>query len=236
MKRYILFLIASVIAIGAIDAQNRTKSKKQWAQYNRYAVANKQLTVSPDVVFMGNSITDNWAAMVPEFFADNNYLGRGISGQTTEQMLARFRQDVVDLNPKVVVILAGINDIAENNGPISKESILNNIKSMCDIAKANNITPVLCSILPCDYFVWRKTMKPAPIVAEMNAMIKDYAREAGYRYVDYYSALVTETGALNPKLTKDRCHPTKDGYQIMMPIVKQMLEETLVEINDANKQ
>ena len=162
---------------------------------------------------------------------ENNYAGRGISGQTTEQMLARFRQDVVDLHPKIVVILAGINDIAQNNGPISNENILNNIKSMCDIAKANNIVPVLCSILPCDYFVWRKMIKPASIVIELNKMIKGYADEMNYQYVDYHSVLSTTSGALDSKYTKDHCHPTKEGYSVMIDVVQKVLKPMLSDSN-----
>lgn len=228
MKKTIVLLLMCVFAAG-ISVNAQSKTKKQWAQYNKYAVANKSLKKLPDVVFMGNSITENWASMMPEFFANNNYVGRGISGQTTEQMLARFRQDVVSLKPKIVVILAGINDIAQNNGPISNESILNNIISMCDIAKANNIQPVLCSILPCDYFVWRKDLKPAPIVVSLNGMIKDYAMSQGYKYVDYYSEMATENGALNPLYTNDRCHPTSDGYDIMISIVQKVLLPILEE-------
>lgn len=227
MKRnfyiYILVALLSLTSTLTTSAQSTSSSKKQWAKYDRYESANAALTVAPDVVFMGNSITDNWASLVPEFFDDNNYAGRGISGQTTEQMLARFRQDVVDLKPQIVVILAGTNDIAQNNGPISNRQILNNIKSMCDIAKANGITPVLCSILPCDYFSWRKTMQPAPVIVELNKMILDYAQSMGYNFVDYYSALATKDGALNPQYTRDRCHPTVEGYKIMIPIVQKVL-------------
>ena len=226
-KRIITFLVFGLFMFGGPVAQSSHKGKKQWAQYNRYETVNKKMTQAPDVVFMGNSITDNWAKFVPQFFTDNNYAGRGISGQTTDQMLARFQQDVVELHPKVVVILAGINDIAQNNGPISNEAILGNIKSMCDIARANDIEPVLCSILPCDYFVWRKTIKPAPIVMEMNKLIKDYAQAKGYAYVDYYTPLATADGALKPQYTKDRCHPTVAGYEVMMPIVQNVLKPIL---------
>lgn len=229
MRQLLLNMAMSLLAVtvvGVIDL-SATTPQKQWAQYGRYEKQNAELAQCPDVVFMGNSITDNWSKIVPEFFAVNNYVGRGISGQTTEQMLARFRQDVVDLHPKIVVILAGINDIAQNNGPISNECILNNIKSMCDIAQANGIIPVLCSILPCDHFVWRKSMTPASIVVEMNVLIKAYAQKMGYEYVDYYSALATEAGALNPLYTNDRCHPTRSGYEIMMPIVQATLKPLL---------
>ena len=201
------------------------QNKKQWAQYERYASLNEALSKTPDVVFIGNSITDFWAKEMPAFFADNNYVGRGISGQTTEQMLARFRQDVVMLHPKIVVILAGINDIAENHGPVSNENILNNIASMCDLAKINGIIPVLCSILPCDYFVWRKDIYPAPIVVEVNRLIKEYAESMGYNYVDYYSDMSTIDGALKEEYTKDRCHPTINGYKVMVDIVQKTLCE-----------
>ena len=215
MKKYIIpFLLVMGIGLPLLSQTSNRSAKKQWAQYDRYAAHNKALQKAPDVVFMGNSITDNWALLVPEFFVGNNYVGRGISGQTTEQMLARFRQDVVDLKPKIVVILAGTNDIAQNNGPISNENILNNIKSMCDIARANNIIPVLCSILPCDYYSWRKTMKPASIIINLNKMIKEYAN---------HSTLTTANGALNPQYTNDRCHPTRDGYVVMMTIAQNVL-------------
>lgn len=220
---YILVALLSLTSTLIMSAQSTSSTKRQWAKYDRYEKNNAALTVAPDVVFMGNSITDNWASLVPEFFSENNYAGRGISGQTTEQMLARFRQDVVDLHPQIVVILAGVNDIAQNNGPISTQQILNNIKSMCDIARANNITPILCSILPCDYFSWRKTMNPAQTIIELNKMIFDYAKSMGYKFVDYYSALATEVGALNPQYTHDRCHPTVEGYKIMIPIVQNVL-------------
>ena len=220
MARYIL-LLAFVCSCLILNAQASTQ--KTWAKYERYAQANSLLKETPQVVFLGNSITDFWVREMPDFFKSNNYVGRGISGQTTEQMLARFHQDVVGINPKIVVILAGINDIAQNNGPISKENILQNIMSMCDIAIANNITPVLCSILPCDYFVWRKDLKPAPIVVEMNKLISKYAKSKGYAYVDYYSILATPDGALNTKYTKDRCHPTREGYEQMISIVQNVL-------------
>lgn len=223
----IFILLLSITSAIATSAQSKSSTAKQWAKYDRYEKANESLTIAPDVVFMGNSITDNWASFMPEFFSENNYAGRGISGQTTEQMLARFRQDVVDLKPLIVVILAGVNDIAQNNGPISNMQILNNIKSMCDIARANGITPVLCSILPCDYFSWRKTLKPAQTIIELNKLILGYAQSMGYEYVDYHSALATENGALNPQYTLDRCHPTHEGYNIMIQIVQKVLQPLL---------
>lgn len=222
--RFILTLLFIFIELMSVA---QSKQVKQWAQYDRYILENKAILKSPDVVFIGNSITYNWAKFVPDFFKKNNYVGRGISGQTTEQILARFRQDVVDLSPKVVVILAGINDIAQNNGPISNENILGNIKSMCDIAIANEIIPVLCSILPCDYFSWRKDLHPTERIIELNKMISIYAKNKKLKYVDYYSSMATADGALNPNYTEDRCHPTVGGYKIMMPIIQNVLNELL---------
>ena len=219
-----LFLLCVV----CINAQTKSNSRRTWAQYERYELANDALKQSPLVVFMGNSITDFWAKMMPDFFDGNNYIGRGISGQTTQQMLSRFRQDVVAINPKVVVILAGINDIAQNNGEISNANILQNIAAMCDIAKANNIIPVLCSILPCDYFSWKPDLKPAPIVKEMNDLICSYAKSKGYVYVDYYTKMATPEGALKSEYTKDRCHPTREGYEVMQPIVQKVLRQVLM--------
>lgn len=198
-----------------------------WAQLGFYAEMNSRLTKTPDVVFMGNSITEIWGDTVPEFFADNNYACRGISGQTSSQMLVRFRPDVINLHPKVVVILCGTNDIAENNGLISNENILNNIMSMCQLAEANGITPVLCSLLPCDYFKWRKDLKPARRIVEMNRMIKEFAQSSGYEFVNYYDSLCNEEGGLIPEYTYDRCHPTRKGYDVMIPIIQNVLSRVL---------
>ena len=216
-----------MLCVISINAQMKSNSRRTWAQYERYEMANDALKKSPTVVFMGNSITDFWSKMMPNFFEANNYVGRGISGQTTQQMLSRFRQDVVALNPKIVVILAGINDIAQNNGEISNANILQNIAAMCDIAKANDIIPVLCSILPCDYFSWKPDLKPAPIVKDMNGLIQSYAKSNGYIYVDYYAKMSTNEGALKSEYTKDRCHPTREGYEVMQPIVQNALHQIL---------
>lgn len=222
------YLIILFCCVGLnLSGQVVNNEVKTWAKYERYAQENKELKYCPDVVFIGNSITDFWAKNFPEFFYENKYIGRGISGQTTEQMLARFQQDVVELHPKIVVILAGINDIAQNNGPISNESILRNIKSMCDIARANGIKPVLCSILPCDYIVWRKDLEPAIVVKKLNILIESYAQSMGFPYVDYYSAMATHKGALKPQFTMDRCHPNGEGYKVMISIIQNTLKHII---------
>ena len=217
--------ILSILMLVSVCTASFGQKNKDWALYSRYAGANDTITVAPKAVFMGNSITENWLKFHPDFFKNNGYAARGISGQTTYQMLARFHNDVVALNPKVVVILSGINDIAQNSGEISLENIMGNIVSMCDIARANGIVPVLCSILPCDYFSWRKDLKPAPLVVEMNKLIKSYADANGLEYVDYYSSLADENGALKEGLSKDRCHPYPDVYFQMEEKVVEAIEK-----------
>lgn len=220
----LLISVTMMLLICSASYAQKQGQDKDWALYSRYAGANDTITVAPKAVFMGNSITENWLKFHPDFFRDNGYAARGISGQTTYHMLARFHSDVVALNPKVVVILSGINDIARNSGIISLENIMGNIISMCDIARANGIVPVLCSILPADRFSWRPDLKPAPLVVELNGMIKTYAQETGLEYVDYYTSLADENGALKEGLSKDHCHPYPEVYVPM--------EETIVKVID----
>ena len=221
---------AIIVLLGILTAANvHAQSKKtDWAQFYRYEEANKSITTQPDAVFMGNSITDFWVKNDSAFFADNNFVGRGISGQTTSEMLVRFRKDVIALKPKTVVILAGINDIAENNKSITLENILGNITSMCELAQIHGIKPILCSLLPCDRFSWRPDLKPAKDVIKLNDMIKNYAQTNSIPYVDYHSALTTPDGALNPEYTNDGCHPTLPGYMVMKEILLKTLKPVLV--------
>jgi lysophospholipase L1-like esterase len=189
--------------------------QKDWANFGRYAEANAAIEQSPDVVFMGNSITDNWARLDPEFFSSHGFVGRGISGQTTSEMLVRFRRDVLDLEPEAVAILAGINDIAQNNGYISLENTFGNIVSMCELAKAHRIKVIICSTLPCDRLSWRPEIKPAEQVKELNAMLKDYADRNRILFVDYWSVMANGNGGLDKEISGDGCHPNIDGYEIM---------------------
>ena len=179
------------------------------------------------VVFMGNSITQNWASMDPEFFTSHNYLGRGISGQTSPQMLLRFRQDVIDLSPKAVVILAGTNDIAGNTGPSSVEMIMDNIESMVQLAQANGIEVVLCSVLPANRYGWAPDVKPADTIIELNRQIKTYAEANKMVYVDFHTPLVDKEKGLNAAYGADGVHPTLDGYKIMEPLVVKGIEQAL---------
>lgn len=212
-----LFSVAALRADGPVD----------WAQYGRYELQNAVLDRPVEVVFMGNSITDSWIRVDPDFFERNGFLDRGISGQTTVQMLARFRSDVIDLKPQVVVILAGINDIARNNGPIELENVFGNIVSMCELAKFNGIRVVLCSVLPCDRFSWRPEIKPAEAVAELNTMLRQYAAEHKIPYVDYHAAFDNGSGGLDARFSQDGCHPTLYGYTLMEPMVVEGINKAL---------
>ena len=208
-------------------ALSLSAQQKDWAQFYRYEGKNDSLTTRPDVVFMGNSITDCWVDTVPAFFAENNFVGRGISGQVSSQMLVRFQEDVINLHPKVVVICCGTNDIAQNNGPISLEHILHNIKSMCQLARANKIKPVVCSTLPAKGFKWRPEMKPANDILQLNEMIKAYAKENKIPYVDYHSALKDEENGLPKKYSKDGVHPNAQGYAVMESVIMPVLKKVL---------
>lgn len=206
------------------------RTLKDWPNLHRYDAANKKLGVTANerrVVFMGNSITDGWINSDSAFFADNHYIDRGISGQTTPQMLLRFRQDVIDLHASAVVILAGINDIAQNTGPMTLEQTFGNIVSMAELARANNIKVVICSVLPAYDFPWRPGLAPAEKVVKLNEMLKAYAEKNHIVYVDYFSAMADERKGLPKSLSNDGIHPTLAGYKIMEPLVKKGIEEAM---------
>jgi len=203
------------------------KPPQDWANLKRFQDANSKLTEPKAgenrVVFMGNSITEGWINIRPEYFANKPYVNRGIGGQTTPQMLIRFRQDVVDLKPEAVVILAGINDIAGNTGPSTVEMIFDNLKSMTEIAAANNIKVLLTSVLPAYDFPWRRGLDPGPKVLELNAMLKAYAVDNGHTYVNYYSGVHDGNYGLRKELGDDGVHPNAKGYAIMEGILDKAL-------------
>ena len=172
------------------------------------------------------SVTNLWAAD-STFFIQNNFVDRGISGQTTSEMLVRFRQDVINLKPKAVVIMAGINDIAHNNGVIALENVYGNLVSMAELAKVNNIKVIFCSVMPAYDFPWRPGMKPADKVIQLNKWIKEYADKNGLTYVDYHSAMKDERNGLPANLSKDGVHPTLEGYKIMEKIVLEAIHKTV---------
>ena len=217
MKRILAVLLAAVPLLAAAQPRD-------WANYGRYAEANAQLVKAPDVVFMGNSITDGWDNAHPEFFSDNNFACRGISGQVTSQMLCRFRADVINLRPKAVVILAGTNDLALNNGPIEMEHIVENIVSMAELALAARIQPILCSVLPAGKYGWRPEVEQVPEkIRELNARLHEYAVERGIEWVDYHTAMQAEDGSLRPEYTYDGVHPTRAGYDVMEKVIMPVL-------------
>ncbi|WP_188650359.1 SGNH/GDSL hydrolase family protein [Yeosuana aromativorans] len=226
MTYFKLFLLSSMLFF-----LDHNLFAQDWANLNRFQKANADIMNSSiksnRVVFMGNSITEGWLKYHPEFFEGKPYINRGISGQTTPQMLVRFRQDVIDLNPSVVVILAGINDIAQNTGPISLEMTFGNIKSMVELAKANHIQVILCSLLPANSFSWRPSIIPTEKVIELNHFLKSYALANNIFYVDYFSAMVDASNGLKKELGIDTVHPNKEGYLVMEPLLEEALKQAL---------
>lgn len=204
---------------------------QDWFGFNRYKADNENIIAGknyPKVVFMGNSITDNWAYYHPDFFTRNNFCGRGISGQTSAQMLVRFYDDVVNLHPKAVVIMAGTNDVAHNDYWVSPEQVVENIKAMCDIAKANGIVPIISSIPPCSAFVWRTEIENAgQTIVEINNNLKEYARANKIVYVDYHSVLTDEASGFKKTLSEDGCHPNPDTYFTMEEMVLKAIKEVV---------
>ncbi len=202
-----------------------------WAWLGRYAPDNAKLKAPAPgenrVVFMGDSITDFWINKRPAFFADHPYLDRGISGQTTPQMLVRFRADVIDLHPRVVVILAGTNDIAGNTGPETPAMIEGYFASMVDLAHQNHIRVVLASILPAADYFWHHGVQPAPKIAAMNVWLRAYAAQRGCIYLDYYSAMQDGHGGMRKDLSEDGVHPNGAGYDVMAPLAIKAIEEAL---------
>lgn len=228
-----LYPNASITPQQVAQRRKETEAKfhADWANLERYREENKKLGAAKAgenrVVFMGNSITAGWINLRPEFFAGKPYVNRGIGGQTTPQMLIRFKQDVIDLQPKAVVILAGINDIAQNTGPTSLEDIMGNISGMALLAKAHGIKVILSSVLPAYDFLWRPGLEPAGKVVELNKMIRKFAAEQNVYYLDYFSAMADSRPGLKKEYSNDEVHPTADGYKVMEPLVEKAIEAVL---------
>lgn len=214
-----------MVAACMLTTTSLFSQQNDWANFGRYEAANKSVQTPSKVVFMGNSITEGWWNTDSLFFKNNQFIGRGIGGQTTSQMLVRFRADVIKLKPKAVVILAGTNDIAQNNGYISPENILGNIISMAELAQANGIDVVLCSVLPAFDYGWRKGLEPAEKIVELNKMIKAYADGHHIVYVDYHSRLKDDRNGLPEKYSNDGVHPTLEGFKIMEEILLPVLKK-----------
>ncbi|MBK9252434.1 MAG: SGNH/GDSL hydrolase family protein [Proteobacteria bacterium] len=197
------------------NGEMRRRGASDWAGLCRYQAANAtQKPGAARVVFIGDSITENWLLADPQFFT-GVVLNRGIGAQTSAQILVRFRADVVALRPAAVHILAGTNDVAGNNGPLRPEDFQNNIQSMAEIAKANGIRVILGSIPPSAAFNWQPALRPAPQIAALNDWLREYARRNGHGYIDYHRELRGEGGELKPALGNDGVHPNQDGYAVM---------------------
>lgn len=225
MKKNIFVLMIFAIIFSNVHAQ---KEKEDWPNLARYKADNESILATnnfPDIVFMGNSITQGWGKERPEFFKENNIANRGIGGQTTPQMLIRFTPDVIDLKPQVVVILAGTNDVAGNTGIASEKMITDNLKAMAQLAKANGIKVVLSSILPVYQYAWRKEVKPVEKIAAVNKWIKQYAKENGHVYLDYFPAMADQRDGLKAAYSGDGVHPNEQGFITMEPLVLKAIEE-----------
>lgn len=218
-----------IFLLSIFMAQNT--EAQDWANLNKYKNENTSLLPltlgQKRILFMGDSITEFWPILCPEFFIGKPYINRGISGQTSPQMLIRFRPDVIALQPSLVVIMAGINDIAGNTGPSTLEMITDTIFSMAELAKAHNIKVILCSVLPAYDFPWRTGSFPAEKIVMLNTMIKKYADANKILYLDYYSAMVDERKGLKTAYADDGVHPNKAGYEVMEPLVEKAIKEIL---------
>jgi lysophospholipase L1-like esterase len=233
----VLTLSSALPAVGQdADAEARRRAEQErllndWPNLTRYREANAELgPPAPGekrVVFMGNSITQGWAPLFAKQFPGKPYVGRGIGGQTTPQMLVRFRQDVIALQPAAVVILAGTNDIAGNTGPSTLEMIQDNLASMAELAKANGIRVVLASILPASDYRWRPGLEPGPKIVAVNRWMKEYAERNGMVYLDFHSAMVDDKLGPPPHLAGDGVHPTEEGYRIMARLAEEAIAKAL---------
>jgi lysophospholipase L1-like esterase len=214
------------------DLDRATRTLRDWPNLGRYGAENAKLTAPATgedrVVFMGDSITDGWGRRYGKFFPGKPYVNRGISGQTTPQMLIRFRPDVIALQPKAVVILAGTNDIAGNTGPMTLEAIEDNLVSMADLAAANGIRVVFSSVMPvCDYIQNQTDRRPNETIISLNQWMKDYAAKHNIVYLDYFTVMLDDKSVLKKELTFDGLHPNDAGYELMLPLAEKAVAAAL---------
>lgn len=240
MNKILFFIL--LISGSALFAQDRktdsltNKPKKEnfaddWAALTKYQKENELLPLpkrkEKRVIFLGSSIFEFWKQKDPEYFSRNTYVDRGISGQISPQLLIRFRQDVINLKPKAVIILAGSNDISGNTGHVTNEKIMNNIKSMAELARLHHIKVILCKYLPVYEYPWNKSIKPAEIIVSLNEMIAAYAKEKNYTVLDYWTPLVDDRKGQRPELTVDGVHPNLAGYKIMEVVTDEAVKKAL---------
>ncbi len=243
MKLHFTLLLLFVISISFAQQQNDTSKhavppatikenfQDDWADLRHYAAKNAALPAparrNKRVVFLGSSVFEFWEHVVPEFFNNKNYVNRGVSGQISPQLLIRFRQDVIELKPKAVIILAGSNDIAGNYGHVTNETIMDNVKSMCELAKRNHIKVILCDYLPVFDYPWRKGLEPARKIIALNKEIDAYAKKKHLFVLDYFSPLVDERNGQKAELTLDGVHPNAAGYKIMAEATEAAIKKVL---------
>lgn len=233
MKQFILLVSLTLILISVhsqLQAQQKINDNwADWVNFKKYAAQNTQIAPPKKgerrVVFLGNSIFEGWLRLRPEFFANKPYFDRGISGQTTPQMLLRFYEDVVAIQPEILVLKAGINDIAQNTGPYDQNKTLNNIKAIAHLARANKIKVILCSVLPANVFKWRPSIEPADKVIALNQEIKKFADENSFYYLDLYSAVVDDKKGMKAEYANDGVHPTVAGYKVLEPLVEEAIRK-----------
>jgi lysophospholipase L1-like esterase len=227
-----------ILSLCLIMAVYKTVNAQDWANLNYYRNANTQLETPSEnedrVVFMGNSITEFWKNVHPDFFVGKTYVNRGIGGQTTSQMLLRFRADVVNLHPKLVVFLGGTNDIAGNTGDVSIDMIEDNIFSMIELATSNDISVILCSVLPVFDYPWSPGKEPAEKIIELNKALRFYAETHDVTFVDFHTPMKDEQNGLRLEFGEDGVHPNAAGYLIMEPLVEAAIATELQKIR--NKQ
>jgi lysophospholipase L1-like esterase len=228
-------------AVPTAKAQPSPEKPKDWPSLGRYSADNAALPPPANhehrVVFLGDSITDFWGrGPHGTFFPEKPYINRGISGQTTPQMLIRFQQDVVHLEPSAVVILAGTNDITGNTGPSTPEMIEDNLESMAQIAKANGISVILASITPAFAYPWKPAIQPTNTIREVNEWMRNYCTKEGCTYLDYYSSMADPTGAMLPGLSVDGVHPTVSGYNVMAPLAERAISQALGTVRPSESQ
>lgn len=207
--------------------------RDDWPNLNRFREANDKLAPPAEgekrVVFMGNSITEGWSQHYPEFFEGKPYINRGIGGQTTPQMLIRFRPDVINLSPDVVVILAGTNDVAGNTGPSTLKMIEDNIFSMAELAQVHGIRVILSSILPVYDYPWKPGLEPADKIITLNNRMKEFAEENNMIYLDYFTSMADDRNGMKPEYSSDEVHPNREAYKVMSELAEEAIKEALSE-------
>ncbi|MEX0906408.1 MAG: SGNH/GDSL hydrolase family protein [Balneolaceae bacterium] len=233
-----VFILPYLFLTISLHAQNGTEENSQeimeeydWPNLNRFRDANEKLLPpaadEKRVVFMGNSITEGWLQNYPEFFEEKPYVNRGIGGQTTPQMLIRFRADVINLEPAAVVILAGVNDIAGNTGPSTLKMIEDNLFSMAELARVNGIRVILASILPAYDFPWRPGLEPAGKIVTLNNRIRSFAEKNNMTYLDFFSAMADDRNGMKPEYSEDEVHPNREAYKVMSVLAEEAIEKAL---------